>query len=372
MKIIEKLKHITNGGTEKVVFDNVSRINNEDMDFIVYSDYRIQSEAYAELVRERGIKHVFCDPKIAESKSPVKRITGKWFAFRKYVKEAAPDIVHIHLLRPTDVGFAIAARSGGCKRIFLHSHIVLSRKPVYIRFLYAVSKMLMPLFGTEYLACSHNAAEYMFPKSITAKKKYVFFPNGIEAEKFCPDDEKRKNFRQKYNLENKLVIGSVGRLAPEKNHIFLLDILAVLKKSIPHSVLVIAGDGKVKAQLEQRARELDISDNVILLGETKDISHCLCGMDIFLFPSQREGLGIAALEAQAAGLVTICSEAVPDAVKVTDLCHFMPKNASPQEWADKILSLRSYDRFSRAEEIKRSGFDISSSAALLEELYKKL
>ena len=142
---------------------------------------------------------------------------------------------------------------------------------------------------------------------------------------------------------------------------------------LENSVLVIAGDGGLSESLNQKADALGISDKVMFLGSVDNVSPLYQALDCFVFPSLSEGLGIAAVEAQTSGLVTVCSDGVPKEAGITELCSFMPLAASPKEWAEHIISRTSdYERRSYADEVKAAGYDIKDTAKQLEKIYLSL
>ena len=204
-------------------------------------------------------------------------------------------------------------------------------------------------------------------------KKFVLLKNGIDTSRFAFDAKIRKAERERLGIGDCFAVGNVGRLAPLKNHTFLLDVFAELLKLLEKSVLVIAGDGELSESLRQKANTLGISGKVMFLGSVDNVSPLYQALDCFVFPSLSEGLGIAAVEAQTSGLVTVCSDGVPKEAGITDLCSFMPLSASPKEWAEHISSRTSeYERKSYADEVRAAGYDIKDTAKQLEKVYLSL
>ena len=100
----------------------------------------------------------------------------------------------------------------------------------------------------------------------------------------------------------------------------------------------------------------------------------LCAMDCFIFPSHYEGLGIAALEAQANGLLVVASSCVPEEVNVTELYHTLSlSDDSAKVWAKAILAFqeKKTDRRLRYKELAESGYDIEEAAGRLERIYQE-
>ncbi|MBQ7784334.1 MAG: glycosyltransferase [Oscillospiraceae bacterium] len=368
MKILEQMKIIENGGVQSFVFNTTSLITSNDISF--YSDVPSTSPHYDAVINECGrmVYYPSCD--FTKVKSRLKRIIGKRIAFFKFLKLNKFDIVHINASRTHDVSYAAAARLAGCKKVIIHIHNAVIENKLSARFIDSLSRMLVYCSGDIFLACSERAALYMYPKRIIEQNKYTIINNGIFSEKFVFNTSKRDYCRHMLNIDDKLVIGNVGRLSYLKNHRFLLRIFSEIKKKADNSVLIIVGGGELEDELIALANELDISESIIFIGEAADTSEYLCAMDAFVMPSLSEGLGIAAIEAQCCGLKTFCSDTVPKEAAVTDLCSFIPLSADAADWADRILSrCIGYERTDRTNDIQRAGYDIRSTANLLNQIY---
>ena len=149
-------------------------------------------------------------------------------------------------------------------------------------------------------------------------KKYLEYQNKQTA-------DVREKMRKKYELTGKFVIGTVGKLNPPKNHIHLLQTFAEYSKKDETAMLVIAGGGELEQHLKAKAAELGVASKVIFLGMYSDIAGILQAFDAFVFPSLFEGLGLAIIEAQAAGLPCVASTAVPQETNVTPSLYFYCK-----------------------------------------------
>ncbi len=137
--------------------------------------------------------------------------------------------------------------------------------------------------------------------------------------------------------------------------------------------MLLIGDGPLLPEIKQKAQKLGIADSVIFLGNRDDVGGLLSAMDIFVFPSTNEGLGIVAIEAQASGLPSLVSDALPSEVKVTDLLAYAPLNKGPGYWASHILQYPTdKDRHKACLTLKKAGYDIDESAKWLMDFYMKL
>lgn len=139
----------------------------------------------------------------------------------------------------------------------------------------------------------------------------------------------------------------------------MIDILAEILKKRENSCLVLVGDGELFDALKEKANHMGIADKVKLLGSRQDVPQILQTMDVFLLPSEFEGLPLSLLEAQAAGLVCYASDVITDEVKVTSEVNYLPLESGAKKWADTILEkTNNVDRIQLYEEVKQSRFDI--------------
>ena len=196
--------------------------------------------------------------------------------------------------------------------------------------------------------------------------------NGIETDRFSFSPEVREAVRKELGLGDALVLGHVGRFAPQKNHAFLLDIFHQVHEKNHNAVLLLAGTGPLEDTVKRKAEQLGLMDHVRFLGVRPDVNRILQAVDVFVLPSLYEGLSIAAVEVQAAGVPCIISDAVPKACALTDLVEFVPLEASPAHWADVILQRCASDRTDRSEEIRSAGYDIQSTADWLQDFYRNM
>ena len=152
----------------------------------------------------------------------------------------------------------------------------------------------------------------MFPRHVVAEHGYTVVPNAIDAERFAFSPEDRQRLRNRLGFsDDTYVLGNVGRLHPQKNQAFLLSVLEQMREARAKTCLLLVGDGPIRENLLQQARERDLEEEVVFVGAVANTAPYYAAMDCFVFPSQCEGFGIAALEAQASGLPCLLSDADP-------------------------------------------------------------
>ncbi|MBO6193568.1 MAG: glycosyltransferase [Clostridiales bacterium] len=216
-------------------------------------------------------------------------------------------------------------------------------------------------------ACSENAGKWVFPH-----KEFFVLNNAIDSDLFKYNEETRRRIRREFGVSERYVVGHIGNFSPPKNHRFIIEIFNEIRKKDNNALLILIGDRELRARIEQLVYDYDLDDSVIFAGVRDDIPTVIQSFDVFLFPSLYEGLGIVAVEAQASGLHTICSNVIPREVELTDLVDFVSLDKSAEEWADIVLKYNNgYKREDVTEEIVKAGYDIHDTAQQLQEFYIK-
>lgn len=279
-------------------------------------------------------------------------------------------VVHLNLFQGLALAYAGTARRAGVPVRIAHSHNTGLRKsgtrPLKL-LVHNMAKYIFAREATAFWACSREAAGFLFPKGALNRRGYRFIPNGIEVERFRFDPAVREQVRGELGVEGQFVIGHVGRLCDQKNQDFLLEVFAQVKRRRPESRLLLVGEGELLGRLKEKAGELGVAESVIFYGPASRVERLLWAMDVFAFPSRFEGLGIAAVEAQASGTPVAASEFVPDEACAGPIFRRLSLDAGAYAWADALLgACRPADRASCADRVKEAGFDISGVARQLE------
>lgn len=220
-------------------------------------------------------------------------------------------------------------------------------------------------------ACSDLAAEAVFGRKRYEDNCVTIIPNAVDTKEFQQNEEIRTKIRREYGIEEKFVIGHVGRFHYAKNHEFLLDIFSEVIKKKDNAVLMLLGDGPLKEETEQKARQLGIADKVIFLGNRTPVAPFYQAFDFFLFPSRFEGLPGTVVEAQAAGITCLISDTITKQVKATDLVTFMSIEKSAKNWADEVIRLyEQQDDKTGNYDLTATNYDVNNQVAFYIEMYK--
>ena len=305
-------------------------------------------------------------------KNKLRRKIAEWRQLKKILRGNFYDCVHIHREDACNNLVICLLAKNHVKKVIVHAHNTSTGSAIK-RILHTICKPFLCSSKIVALACSNDAAAWLFPSKIIDEKRYTVIKNGIDAQRFSFDPAVRDKARTELGISGKFVIGHVGRFAYQKNHTFLIDIFAEVHKKCPEAVLLLIGDGDASENLVELIKKkidvLGLSESVIFYGNTDRVNEMYQTMDCFVFPSNYEGLGIVAIEAQAAGLKTLCSDQVPQDAKITELLEYLPLSDPPEKWADKILTYKEYKRENMQQNIIDAGYDIKQSAKKLEEIY---
>lgn len=259
-------------------------------------------------------------------------------------------------------------------KVVVHSHMAkTSNVNLIYLMLHYLNRIYVSAKSARLFACSTAAGEWLFGEKAMARGKVTIIYNAISVENYLFNPQIRQKIRKQLNIENRFVIGNVGRLVNQKNHSFLIDIFNKVHEKNHNSMLMLIGEGELENVIKQKVKTLGLTESVLFMGVQKNVEQLLQAMDVFVFPSKYEGLGIAAIEAQASGLPTVASDKVPKEAQITNLFSYCPLDGSVNEWAEKILKYSNlYNRKSSYEEIKNAGYDINFEALKMQDIFLKI
>ena len=260
------------------------------------------------------------------------------------------------------------AKKYGINVRIAHSHTMgfVQDKNLLKRWIKKITNRLYSKYATDLFACSWDAGNYMF-----GEKEFNVIHNAIDTKKYIYHEKNRAEKRKELNLKEEFTIGCVGRLEPVKNHKFSIEIFEKLVEFHPNSKLLFVGKGSMENELKNLVVQKKLENKVLFLGNRNDVEKLYSVMDVFLFPSLYEGLGMVGIESQAAGIPTICSDTLPKELNITPLLYRMSLQNSPELWAKLILSTdNNKDKHKDMSSfVIKANFDILTLAQELQEFY---
>lgn len=191
--------------------------------------------------------------------------------------------------------------------------------------------------------------------------------NPVNLYRFQHPKKSREEIRKEFGFaEDDFIVGHVGRFVDQKNHNFLIDIFVEILKLRKNAKLLLVGEGPLQDTIKEKCITLGIEDKVFFTGVRTDVPEIMSGMDVFLFPSKFEGLGIVLIEAQINIRKVLASNKVPKDVAVSNSICFIGIEESPELWA-KICCFKNTDFVKPVNNI--ADFDIKTVISRLESFY---
>ncbi|KAF3890653.1 MULTISPECIES: glycosyltransferase family 1 protein [Nostocales] len=371
IRILHVVGAMNRGGIENWLMQVLRHIDRErfQMDFLMHST---EASAYDEEILSLGSQIIPCSDPSQPRLYALK--------FHRILREYGPyDIVHSHLSHFSGFVLYLARQAGTPIRI-AHSHSnssALKANKHWSRHCYLTfMKFLIARCATIGLGCSPLANADLFGANWKTDPRWRLLYCGIDLTPFQKSIDAVR-VRAEFNLpSDAFVVGHVGRFDPQKNHQFLLKIFAETVRRVPQAYLLLVGEGIILPKIKQQACDLGIANRVIFTGSRSDVPRLMRGaMNIFLFPSLCEGLGLVLIEAQAAGLPCIFSNVVPEEADVVKpLLKRLSLSQPVSDWVNEVLACHNQiSNVAQTETLKlvaASPFNIETSVMQLEKIYQ--
>lgn len=359
IRILHCVNDMHRAGLETMLMNYYRNIDRTKIqfDFLTHRPYRSD---YDDEIESLGGK-IYYAPRLYPQNYPA---YFRWM--RKFFKEHPEyKIVHSHIDTMSYLPLLAAKKAGVPIRI-AHSHNTsLDKDFKYL--LKQYFRLRINSVCTHRLACGKEAGTFLF-----GNRDFKVIPNAIDAEKFYFNKDLRDEKRKELGLVGKFVVGHVGRLSYQKNHKFLIEIFNRLLKKESDSILLLVGVGEKEEELRRQVKNLGIEDKVHFLGNRSDVNELYQAMDVFVMPSFFEGIPVVGVEAQFAGLPCIFSDKVPEEVKFTDNCCFLPLSKKISSWVNEIFRVYNNCRPRQFYCFQNSIYNIKYSYGLLEIIYLDL
>ena len=366
------------GGIESFIYNLLSQ-NQVALGEVDIVAARLEDSVFTRPLQQRGIRFF-------ELSGNINNLPNNHRAFRRLLRERNYDGVHLHIYHGLSLYYAVIARQEGIPLRIAHSHNGALRKSAakWLKmWIHRGSVFLFKNVATHWLSCSPVAGTFMFGTQERRKREFLWVPNGIDTKRFSMDESQRDLVREHLAISNCFVIGNVGRWCHQKNQRFLLEMLAHMAEEDGDICLLLIGEGEEEKALRQLARQYEVEDRVIFYGPSQEVEKMLWAMDLYVQPSLFEGLPLAVVEAQAAGLPVLCADSISHQVRLTKELQFLSLAAGARVWAQHILKKKEemwpYETACKwqshmrgqADQVRKAGYDIYDTARLLEQIYRE-
>jgi N-acetyl-alpha-D-glucosaminyl L-malate synthase BshA len=359
IKVLNVITGLGTGGAERLLLSILRKLNGNKFDSVVVSLY--QDDDYMDEFLKAGVK-VY---KIGYRQKLNPCIVWKIVSI---IRREKPDIIHTHLPHATIWGRMAAALSG-CRVVLTTEHNTCVWKRSRGAF-YILYKLTYRRNGA-IIAISHAVKNEMIRRFGIPEGYIQVIYNGVELNALKGKSE----IPEELDGIGHPIIGTVGRLHRVKGHEYLIEAFGKIQKRYANANLVIVGDGREKSRLKWLSQELGLQGSVHFLGTKKNIYGILSMMDIFVFPSLQEGLGIALIEACAAGKPCVASKigGIPE-VTEDGVTGFLVPPGDDTAIAEKVIELLEDEEKAKgmgnsARSFCRQQFNIERKVEALQSLY---
>jgi Glycosyltransferase len=363
MKILEIVGSINGGGVGSVVYNYISHMDLTTLDI----DILTFKEAGKEQILEKPFKSLGCNVIYIDHRN--KGYIKHFIKYIKILQKNKYDVVHCHF-NEWSLPYLYYAKKNGVAKTVAHSHTSVNEFHGVKRIITEAMKKLLPRVATDRIACGKKAGDYLW-----GDLSYTILNNAIDLQEFKYNQEIRKNMRNSLGInDNDFIVGFVGRLSPEKNPMYFLEIIKELNATQTKCKGIIVGDGIQSDLLKEKTSELCLTDKVQFLGLRNDVQNILQAIDCILMPSIYEGMPVSAVEAQAVDLPIVMSSQVTLDVKFTERAYYLPLE-NIEKWVSLVSEIKNlckkHIRKSDKEIISKKGFDISIESKKLRAIYLK-
>ena len=369
LRVLHVVGRMNPGGVE-VWLLNVFR--NADLDAVAF-DVMVHNQAegaYDREIQSLGIG-IHCNPEFRNPYRYYRRLAEIVGRPNRY------DVIHSHVHHYSGLVLALAAALGVPARI-AHSHNDTSAQDgsggAPRRAYLALMKALLRRSATLGLACSELAGTSLFGGRWQSDSRWRLFYYGIDPAMYrIPSDA--AGVRTEFDLppDAELII-HVGRFDHQKNHVFLAEVFEQIALARPAAYLMLVGTGPLQTAVREWFGSRGLQHRVRFCGRRSDVPRLLTASNLFVFPSHHEGLPVACLEAQAAGLPLLLSDRITSEVIVAPARATVLPLGDAGAWAraaDAALATEP-NRGAAVSAFAGSPFDIARSTSSLLETYAAL
>lgn len=286
--------------------------------------------------------------------------------WKRFYKENHFDVLYLNTCDVVSIDALKFAKAAGIPIRIIHAHNsgnqqgIEHKMSLFHRLSEKFSRKNLHKYATHYFACSKVAGDWMFDG-----REYRVVQNGINTNKYRFNKENRDKCRKMLGICNEELIGCIGRLSPQKNPLFTVEIASKIIEKNPSAKVVMIGGGELFDDVNKIIKKKGLERKVILTGAVDNVNEWMSAIDCLLMPSLFEGLPFVLIEAQAAGLPCIVSSTVSEEANITGLVEYVSLEENSEEWTEKVLLACKKVRIDCTQQLIDSGYSIGDTAKIV-------
>ncbi len=364
MRILHVIGAMDRGGAETMIMNLYRNIDRDvlQFDFLVHE---LRECDYDQEILELGGR-LFRLPRF----NGINALSYRRLCREFFHEHPEYQVVHGHIASSASIYLDEAQKQG--RFAIAHSHAQ-NFIPGLAGLGFAAVTRTLRYHADYFIACSREAGVDLFGEEIVAGGNFHMLLNAIDLANYACDDPQHRLAKEKMEVSGRPVFGHVGRFAEEKNHLFLIEVFDRILDELPDAVLLLVGRGPLENKVRREVESRGLSGSVRFLGVCENVPEVLKAMDVFVFPSIKEGLSMVSVEAQAAGLPELMSTGVPELAVVSCRAQRIALDDGAEVWAkecvDACRQALARSRNDSCDEVRAHGFDIADTAAWLTRFY---
>lgn len=296
----------------------------------------------------------------------------------KYVRKNRPNLIHAHSTK-AGVYARIVAFFYRIPVVY-NSHgwaftMNVSRKKIK---LYVLIEKVLAKITDLIINISDSEQKHAIDYNIAKENRMRVVYNGVDLQRYSLDDY-RCSLLNKYEIpQDSFIVGMVGRLTPQKDPITFINIAGKISSVIPNAYFILVGDGELKQQVEDRARELNVRDKLLITGWTDEVEKYISTFDVALLTSKWEGFGLVLAEYMAAGKPIVASDVggIPNVI-INNINGLLNHPGDVDGFTKSILNIKNNSELKKlllenGKKIVRKKFDVKRVVKEHEQIYSEI
>lgn len=318
---------LSNDGITKIEMDICRQFHNDlDLEFALGFSF---DNKYGRELQSLGVRLHELEPKA--------HVLKYMRSIETLVRNNSYDTVYIHGNSAMMYVEARPSSRGGAGRVIAHCHNTSTKHPFF-------HKAFKPFFNRTLdlkIGCSAMAAEWAY-----SGRNILVIPNGIDTNRMAFDPAARSEKRLELGVEDKVLVGHIGRFIEQKNHDKVVSVFSEFHQANENSHLLLIGSGQDKERIFNKVQDSGLSEAVTFIDYTDRPEAYISAMDVMLMPSLYEGLCLVAVESQANGLPLVISDRMsPDTIREPGHVEVVGLDDSDEEWSKALLAAVARGRY---------------------------
>lgn len=366
-KIIEFITDLGDAGAETLVKDYALLLDKNKFDVVILTRYPVNNTANYQQIVNSGVRIITLN----KSNSTLAKAFNKLTFYiriplimKKIIEQEKPDVIHVHLAQLSYLR-AVSSKLKNIKLFYTCHNVVehyFGDKQKKER---EAAKYLIKNNGLQLIALHDEMKKDL--NDLFGIDNTVVIHNGIDFNRFQSITISKEDKRKQIGIpDSAFVIGHIGRFAKQKNHSFLVDVFREVSLKNNNAFLLMVGAGD-NSYVVKKLHEYGLDDKYLILSNRTDVPELLKTMDVFVFPSLFEGLGIVLIEAQLMQIRCVVSDRIPIEAIKTNTTVILSLDKTPHEWGEVILN----NSIKGNIEGDISEYDMNHEILRLEQLYSE-